>query len=165
MIQGTIKRANRLKKKSAHRNTSYRDPLFVITGPSVLIASEDRQMKSCVAKALEKEGYEVREARCGVDILKRLGERPQRMSSGDPVEILLLDISDNPWAGLALFKSIQRLDWALPVILLHESNDLSFVYEMKKLGAQAVLKKPIQWELLLKEITKASPRILTLASA
>jgi CheY-like chemotaxis protein len=63
--------------------------------------------------------------------------KTRQPSHCDPVDLILVDISDGPEEGLKLVESIRRTDWSLPVIAICPEKPTSLFDELMRLGVMS----------------------------
>lgn len=107
--------------------------------PKVLVAGMDAALRHHLARALARDGYRVGESALDDTVLRRVDTRH---GHGDPVEVVILDVTQAPDRGLDLLEAVRQLDWALRVILLVEQDDARLQQEAARLGANATFTKP-----------------------
>lgn len=108
----------------------------------VLLAEDDRELRLLLATVLRRDGYEVLEARDGNHLLEIMGESLVS-SGGAPLDIVVSDIRMPGKSGLELLAGLRRDDWATPVVLITAFGDPETHAEAYRLGADAVLDKPL----------------------
>ncbi|WP_437276663.1 response regulator [Sorangium sp. So ce375] len=108
----------------------------------VLLAEDDRELRLLLATSLRRDGYEVLEARDAKHLLELMGEA---LASGDgaPIDVVVSDIRMPGTSGLELLAGLRRDDWATPVVLITAFGDPETHAEAYRLGADAVLDKPL----------------------
>ena len=130
-------------------------PAGRVRSDRILIADDDSAMRSLLRAALVRAGFEVEEARDGIEVLQlvravRYGERP-------PIHVMVSDVWMPGRSGLDLLQSLQELGVAIPVILI-TAFGTDEVHEQGCLGgACAVIDKPFSLETLLDHIRKCLP--------
>jgi DNA-binding response OmpR family regulator len=77
------------------------------------------------------------------------------------VDLIVLDISRNPWVGLALLEAIRGQDWALPVILVTGKTSDTMRAEARRLGVQEMFDEPVDPEALTAAVLSIEPPIET----
>jgi FixJ family two-component response regulator len=115
---------------------------------TVLIAEDERSIRSLLRTYLESEGYTVREAANGVETLAELArEAPQ---------VLLLDLSMPPPQGMDVLRHIRQSNMAVKpaVVILTAYGSVKLAVEAMKLGALDFLEKPASPEVLLDTLAR-----------
>ncbi|WP_437587626.1 response regulator [Sorangium sp. So ce1000] len=108
----------------------------------VLLAEDDRELRLLLATALRRDGYEVLEAHNANHLLELMGEALVS-GGGGPVDVVVSDIRMPGRSGLELLAGLRRDDWATPVVLITAFGDPETHAEAYRLGADAVLDKPL----------------------
>ncbi|WP_437575472.1 response regulator [Sorangium sp. So ce887] len=108
----------------------------------VLLAEDDRELRLLLATALRRDGYEVLEARDANHLLELMGAALVS-GNGAPVDVVVSDIRMPGRSGLELLAGLRRDDWATPVVLITAFGDPETHAEAYRLGADAVLDKPL----------------------
>jgi len=115
---------------------------------SVLIAEDERSIRSLLRTYLETEGYQVREAADGHATLAALSE--------DIPDIILLDLSMPPPQGMEILRHLRHS--AIPkkpaVVVLTAYGSVKLAVEAMKLGALDFLEKPATPEILLSTLAR-----------
>src|SRR4051812_30306444 len=117
--------------------------------PSVLIVEDDQGIREGLEELLEDEGYDVKQAANGKDALTVL-------SKYSP-SVILLDLMMPVMNGVAFLDALRqdmpRIAEQIPVLLLTAAGDKANSVK----GVKAIIRKPIDIEALLSEISKAQP--------
>lgn len=108
----------------------------------VLLAEDDRELRLLLATALRRDGYEVLEAHDAKHLLELMGEALVS-GNGAPVDVVVSDIRMPGASGLDLLAGLRRDDWTTPVVLITAFGDPETHAEAYRLGADAVLDKPL----------------------
>ncbi|KYF93708.1 MULTISPECIES: response regulator [unclassified Sorangium] len=114
----------------------------VATPVRVLLAEDDRELRLLLATALRRDGYEVLEARDANHLLELMGDALVS-GGGAPADVVVSDIRMPGRSGLELLAGLRRDDWATPVVLITAFGDPETHAEAYRLGADAVLDKPL----------------------
>jgi two-component system chemotaxis response regulator CheY len=116
---------------------------------TILVVDDSLTMRSCVARALESEGFEVIEADSGRQAFSRLGTHPE-------ISLVVCDVNMPVIGGLALLERVrQEEQWrALPVIFLTADADKALLARAAALGAFAWVMKPLNPELLVATVKR-----------
>jgi len=109
-------------------------------GP-VLLAEDDDAMRAMIASALRRDGYEVLEARNGLELWQLLadqvGDGPVRKPA-----FVISDIRMPGATGLEVLAALRARNPTTPVVLTTAFGDAETHAEGDRLGAQLVLDKP-----------------------
>jgi DNA-binding response OmpR family regulator len=105
----------------------------------LMLAEDNQEMRSLLASTLRNDGYEVIEARTGVELLDQI----QFARQGEkPVDIVVADVRMPGLTGLEVLRRLQREEFTAPVILITAFGDEETHRTALDLGAAAVLDKP-----------------------
>jgi PAS domain S-box-containing protein len=120
-------------------------------GPAkVLIVDDDTQVRSFVATLLEVEGFEVSQAANG-------RQAQERCRAGD-IDLVITDLVMPEQEGLETIHAIRRNWPQLPVIAISGAFGGAYLDLAKKLGAQAIIRKPFQADEVLAEVQRLTKR-------
>ncbi|MBN1495774.1 MAG: response regulator [Spirochaetes bacterium] len=120
-------------------------------GKQILIVDDAEAIRQTVSFYLTENGYDVLEARDGVDALNLL--------DGKAVDLIVSDVNMPTLDGIEFLKKVKNDDkyakykFTPFIMLTTESNDAK-IQEGKKEGAKAWMVKPFKPELLLEAIKK-----------
>ena len=115
---------------------------------SILIAEDERSIRSLLRTYLEGEGYRVREAADGVETLAEIAR--------EVPAVLLLDLSMPPPQGMEVLRQIRASPAASKpaVIILTAYGSVKLAVEAMRLGALDFLEKPAKPEVLLETLER-----------
>jgi CheY-like chemotaxis protein len=116
----------------------------------ILIVDDDHDLRSGLAACLEEEGHKVVEARHGreaLDLLKN-GLRPV---------LILLDLSMPVMDGETFCQSLRQEESIAQQSIVIMSADLAAEEKSKRCGANGLIKKPVQLEILLAMLARWLP--------
>ncbi len=130
------KKINELHKKSG--------------GRMILIAEDDKALCENLSEILEVEGYGVVTAHDGEEALK--------IASGQPFDIILLDMNLPVLNGLQVYRRIKAIlpDIAAIIISAYGKQMHDLIEQALEESAHTFLKKPLKMETLLKTLKKIS---------
>ncbi|WP_437753824.1 response regulator [Sorangium sp. So ce1389] len=134
-----------LRDRASSLNLVSEPPPALATGERpfrVLLAEDDRELRRLLATALRRDGYEVLEARDGNHLLELMGESLVS-SGGTPPDLVVSDVRMPGRSGMELLAGLRREDWSTPVVLITAFGDPETHAEAYRLGADAVLDKPL----------------------
>ena len=116
---------------------------------SVMIVDDDDDIREIGTLVLESEGYRVAAARDGLDAMDMLERSP---APG----VILLDLMMPRMDGEQFLKALRSSDKAhIPVVLMSGHNEASEIARV--LSADALLRKPVDLDILLKTVRKLIP--------
>ncbi|WP_438015623.1 response regulator [Sorangium sp. So ce315] len=108
----------------------------------VLLAEDDRELRQLLAVALRRDGYEVLEAHDGNHLLELMAASLVSSDGARP-DIVVSDVRMPGKTGLELLAGLRRDDRSTPVVLITAFGDPETHAEAYRLGADAVLDKPL----------------------
>jgi DNA-binding NtrC family response regulator len=109
--------------------------------PMVLVVDDDRRMVKTICDILRVKGYEAAEAYSGEEAVARV--------KADGPDCVLMDVKMPGIDGVEALKMIQAEAPQLPVVLMSAYATDDQAQEAKRLGAFAVLTKPIDFQQVL----------------
>lgn len=115
-----------------------------LTPFKVLLAEDDDDLRQLLATVLRAEGYRVIEVRDGEQLLTAVAS--QFAGDGDvvqPVDLIVSDIRMPGPNGLWVLASLRHIDWVTPFVVITAFADAATLAEAHRLGASAVLSKPV----------------------
>lgn len=110
----------------------------------ILVIDDDRHIRALLRKALESGGFEVVEARNGMDGV--------RLFRSDSADLVITDILMPEMEGIQCIQELRQVDPAVPIIAISGGSTLlpMDVLEMaRRLGADRVFSKPFDLDKLL----------------
>jgi DNA-binding response OmpR family regulator len=99
----------------------------------VLVAEDDNDMRFLVADALRKDGYDVREAAHGGELLDLLSAQVRNPEIA--VDLIISDIRMPVCNGLKVLETLRKMQWKVPVILMTAFGDDGTRSAAEELGA------------------------------
>jgi CheY-like chemotaxis protein len=124
----------------------------------VLLAEDDRAMRDLIALRLRREGYQVVEARSGIDLLDRIEHELADHDRIPADTVIVSDIHMRRLGGLDVLDTIRSLGWETPVILITAFGDDETRVLASRLGARAVIDKPFDLAVLVNAVHDAVSR-------
>jgi two-component system, OmpR family, response regulator MprA len=113
----------------------------------LLVADDSETVLLMLQRRLEMEGYEVVTATDGVEALERLRE----LSPKEP-DVILLDAMMPNKSGTEVLEEIRGEGSKIPVLMISAHLDAQEPERMRKLGANDIVPKPFEWEVLIGKI-------------
>jgi DNA-binding response OmpR family regulator len=110
----------------------------------VLIADDDPTVRGSLAAVLESEGYEVDEARNGIEAVTRAIEHTP--------DLVLLDLNMPHCDGWITFSQLERVTPLLPVIVITARPNQ--YPEAVRLGVDAFMEKPLNIPILVRAVKR-----------
>ena len=117
--------------------------------PSILVVDDAASMRQMVAFTLRKAGFEVTEARDGVEALA--------VAKTTPAQLVLTDVKMPNMDGITLVAALRALPayQFVPILLLTTESSAARKAEGKAAGATGWLVKPFRPEELVATVKKA----------
>jgi DNA-binding response OmpR family regulator len=125
-----------------------------MTQRRILIAEDDRVLRTLLARHLRRGGFEVVEARDGATALTRLGDALCEQDRS--YDLLISDVQMPGHTGLDLASELKRGAWPMPILLITGFGSEEAHAEAERLGA-TMLDKPLDLDVL----TTAVERLLS----
>jgi CheY-like chemotaxis protein len=116
------------------------------TSPKVLIVDDDIQVRTFLATLLETEGYTVLQAADG--------KQGQALCDQGDISLLITDLVMPEQEGLETIHAIRHHWPKLPIIAISGAFGGAYLELAKKLGAEAVIRKPFQPDAILGEVRR-----------
>lgn len=120
----------------------------------LLLADDDDDVRVGIAELLGTVGLEVLQAVSGLEALEILEGAP-RGADAPIVHAALLDVHMPGCSGLEALPRIQELRAGLPCIVYSGNLTEGLEHSLRLAGACAVLRKPVQPDLLRREVLQA----------
>lgn len=110
---------------------------------TILVVDDDPLVCELVGEMLLSDGHQVVRAADGAQALDAIGR--------GEIDLVLTDVFMPGEDGIGLMRSLRAQDSQLPMIVFTGKNDARFdaLDVAKKLGADAVLRKPLQRDMVL----------------
>lgn len=124
----------------------------------LLLAEDDREVRSLLAYALRKDGYQIIEAATGAELRSYLGSSVDRVQGFELPDLVVTDLRMPGKTGLEVLAWMRDLGCAIPVILVTAFGDPETHAEARRLGAVAVLDKPFDIGVLRAEVSAVFAR-------
>jgi len=122
----------------------------------LLVADDDADMRRLVATLLRQDGYDVVEARDGIESLDRL--EPALLTNAARFDAIVSDVQMPGLSGIELLASLRSTPVSIPVVLMTAFGDDDVHRAAETLGAAAILDKPLQPSALRAALAAAIPR-------
>ncbi len=107
-----------------------------------MLAEDSDEFRRLLAMTLRRDGFDVAEARNGVELARRVAASEQE--TGDQFDLIISDIRMPLMTGLDAISAVRGSDWSIPVILITAFGDEDTQSEATRLGAGAVFSKPFR---------------------
>lgn len=120
--------------------------------PRILLAEDDRELRALVALTLRGAGFEVVEVPDGSALLEQLASALQPDGRLDRFDLILSDIRMPNFTALDVMVGAQGFIGRTPFVLITAFGDAVTHEQALRLGATAVLDKPIRLDKLCQTI-------------
>jgi CheY-like chemotaxis protein len=127
------------------------------TPKRLLLAEDDEDLRSLIAEALRKDGYQVVEVRHGLELLEAL---EPAMFEGRPEtrpDLIISDYHMPGCTGMSILAGVHSTGLAVPFIVITAFGDEATHRKARMLGAVAVLNKPFSLDDLRTTVLKLLP--------
>jgi len=108
--------------------------------PLILLAEDSRTTRAMIRSGLERAGYQVQEARDGLEAWELFGQAEQ----GRRFDLLLTDVVMPRMDGLELVQLVRKADPAIPIGVITSNEDKETVKRALHLGVNEFLNKPFE---------------------
>jgi len=119
----------------------------------ILLAEDDREMRSLLASALRSEGYDVTECRDGDQFVDRIVTPSHRVD----FDLIISDVRMPAHSGLEILDAGRQLAGFPPMILITAFGSESVHSKARRLGAVAVFDKPFDVDDLMTKVAEIVP--------
>jgi DNA-binding response OmpR family regulator len=126
--------------------------------PRLLLAEDDVELRSLLALALRRDGFDVVEAHDGFQLLDFMGMALIEGERVRPVDLIVSDLCMPGWNGLQILAGVRAAQWAVPVILISAFADQRAHQQARRLDA-TLIDKPFdlgQLRTLAREVVAAA---------
>ena len=137
---------SRLSKNTHNRNSF-----------SILLAEDDKEMRSLLALMLRKQGYQVCECMDGVSLLDMLSSFFLPGEEHEGFDLIISDIKMPGVTGMEILMGANELDDFPPIILNTAFGDKETHMQAERLGAVALFDKPFDLDEMLKTVRAILP--------
>jgi DNA-binding response OmpR family regulator len=120
----------------------------------VFVADDDADLRTLVASALRKDGYDVIELCDGLEMMVQIHaafEFPLKLP-----DLIVMDVMMPRYSGLGILMALRRARWFTPVIMMTGLSDESVFERAKELGALQIFRKPFDLQRLRAAVLNAS---------
>ena len=114
----------------------------------VLVADDSETVLLMLERRLEMSGYEVITARDGEQVLEVLDKH----GDGEEPDVILLDAMMPNLSGVDALKQLRAAGHDMPVLMISAHLDAQQPQHMRDIGADGVVAKPFEWEVLIERI-------------
>jgi CheY-like chemotaxis protein len=110
----------------------------------VLLAEDDSAFRALLGQHLERGGFEVVAVADGTEVLERLSYYRSGEADDEGFDIVVSDVRMPGWTGLNILATMRQDVRAPPVVLLTAFGDDELHRQAYRIGASAVLDKPVE---------------------
>ena len=134
-------------RATALKSLSEREVSTVAEPRRVLVVDDDADIRAALAEWLREDGAEVVEARSGGEAYEAIG-RAMREEPPRYFDLVISDLQMPDGSGFDFLWVLRFTDYPVPVVLLSGLVDSATRARARKLGAAAILEKPLDPERL-----------------
>jgi CheY-like chemotaxis protein len=147
-----------ITKERENLEAALATPIPALRLPRVLLADDSDEMRSLIAGMLRQAGYEVVEARDGIELFEHI---ESAVASGGrrnpPISLVISDVRMPGLSGLSVLGILRCGYWRTPVILITAFGDEHTHAEARELGAAALFDKPFDLDELRRTVQRLVP--------
>jgi len=133
------------------------DAFDAVPPPRVILAEDDREMRTMLAESLRRDGYQVIEAADGRALDALIRSSFYATPQGEPVDLIVTDVRMPGCSGLSVLEAVREARWAIPVILITAYGDEATHEAARRLGVTAIFDKPFDVDDLRTAVLNAVP--------
>jgi two-component system, response regulator, stage 0 sporulation protein F len=111
-------------------------------GRHVLIAEDDDEMREMLAMTLRRDGFDVMEARNGLELLDKVAPWLSGKEPPTPIDVIVSDVQMPCFTGLEILEGLSEVRRRPAVILITAFGDHRTHATARRFGAAAVFDKP-----------------------
>jgi len=111
-------------------------------GMRVLVAEEDHALRKRLAATLRRDGYEVIEAKNGLDLLDQIAPLLATEQPHQAIDVIIADVQMPCFTGLEILTDLVEVERQPTVIVISAPGDPSTRARARRLGAIAIMNKP-----------------------
>jgi len=123
--------------------------------PSILLGEDDDALREVIAAALRADGYDLVEARSGVDLIRAIHRIDSAML---PLDLIITDVLMPGFTGIEALEYLRYIGSQVPVIVMTGSRDPRMCAEARDLDARVVFQKPFALDDLRDAVARIVPR-------
>jgi CheY-like chemotaxis protein len=125
--------------------------------PRVIVAEDERDVRRMVAVALRGFGYDIVEARNGVELLDQLGDALLDGDVSARPDVIVSDIRMPGLTGMEILAGLRQSSWPTAIVLMTAYADRDLREEARRLGVDAFFEKPFDIEDLVTVVLNKTP--------
>lgn len=111
-------------------------------GRRVLIAEDDEEMRQILAMTLRSDGFEVIEARNGLELLDHVAPWLAGQEPPEPIDVIISDVQMPCLTGMEILEGLSEVRRKPAIILMTAFGDAHTHATARGLGAAATFDKP-----------------------
>jgi len=128
----------------------------------VFVAMEHRGRRARVADGLRRDGWVVRVAEDGYELVRLLEHALLTEDQARRPDLIVADATLHGLMGLSVLQGLRQLEWTTPVIVIVDFNQPATFDLARELGATAVFEKPVDPDEVCRAARELSPRLRSL---
>jgi CheY-like chemotaxis protein len=136
---------------------SWRSWMSEIPPTKVLVADDEPEMRKLLTQALREDGYEVIEAKDGLDLLGKIDLEFVDNNANAIIDLIVTDVRMPGVTGMEVLEGLRHIDWATPVIIISAFASPEMIRDAKLFGAAAILPKPFALQDFLDAVHNVAP--------
>ena len=117
----------------------------------LLVADDSETVLLLLQRRLEAEGYEVITATDGVEVIDAIERVSRENGNGEP-DLILLDAMMPNMSGIDALQKLRESGCKIPVLIISAHLDAQQPERMAAAGANGVIPKPFEWDVLIARI-------------
>ncbi|MBJ6763698.1 response regulator [Corallococcus sp. H22C18031201] len=121
----------------------------------ILLAEDDDAMRALLVRALSRAGHTVVEVEDGFELSDYVEMMAGQGGSLEPPDVIVSDVRMPGCSGLEVLARLRRRGLTCPVLLLSAFADAETHAEAQRLGAHALLDKPVDLDVLRAAVVDA----------
>ena len=131
--------------------------MFAKRPPCILVAEDDEDIRTLIAVALRRDGYDVVEAKSGAELLEHIGSSMLFGESCPAPDVIVSDVRMPGFTGLEVLAGLRDANWQTPILLITAYGNEDTYEEAQRLGASGVFDKPFDIDDLRTAIVNLVP--------
>ncbi len=117
------------------------------SGARIIVADDDRDLRESIASRLAAEGYDVRDALSGIELLGLLSSISLDRWPLDGIDLIVIDQRMPGMTGLETVRRLRAAHWETPALLMTAFPDREVLRDAASLRV-SILEKPFSLERL-----------------
>lgn len=121
----------------------------------ILLADDDAEMRALLAAQLREDGYELVEARDGMELVRAVHRFEDTLTE---LHLIITDVRMPGFDGIEVLEYLRSAQLAVPVIVMTAFGDQATHGRARAHGAAVVLDKPFDVDDLRAAVARIVPR-------